>query len=211
MPGCHAISTAADFSNTAGIASGRPAKSTVTTGLPVATMRSKSCCCAPGRPRSRRWLFSPAHSAGSPSARITTSAFLACLTASSSSLADAGSMIGQPRATRNFPFFTAAFRPACSETTSLALPRACQQPSNSACSSANGPMIAIERVSSGSTAPSFFNSTQLAATASRASARCAATSTSTGAVYGRSKRPFLNFTRRMRRTASSITAESIFF
>ena len=61
--------------------SGRPLKSTTTTGLPVAATASRSSSCMPGRSRSLRALASPLISRVSPRASTTWSAAWAAATA----------------------------------------------------------------------------------------------------------------------------------
>src|SRR4029450_12739398 len=216
-PGNQASRIAGDDAATFCSVSGRPLNSTTTNGLPVALIRSISCCWSPGRSSVVLDAASPLISRDSPSASTTWSAALHAATAWSNpgpagqSAAGSywgGSVCGREQACTNVVVpELCALIPLSRVTASWSRPVPHHGPSMAWPSSPSGPITAVFLLgSSGSVELSFFNSTIERAASLRASATasgrsCAAPALETS-TYGCSNSPARNFTRRMRRTAS---------
>ena len=208
VPGCQAYKTAPAFAATSWNVSGRPARITVTMGLAVAWMASASASCAPGRSKNARDLASPDRICSSPKNSNTTSARRAASTAAENPSWPRSRLFRNPAAysTRSAP---SSLRKAASGVcTSDGRPSMLHVPIWSTALSASGPMMATVRTESlsGSSPPSFFNRTALStAVRSASSSDCAFGATSTSAGIGCSNSPSRNFSRRIFRTASSMS------
>ena len=199
LPPNHTFRMEGTFSCSQFNTKGRPVNNTSTTGLPVFSNSCKSTRCVSGISRPVRQLLSPLISEDSPRAATITSDLAATARASSSNSLSVRlsrckvrpNMVARSSYSasliRLLPFAvrilalppTTSFSPSISEGYLFITAATLHVPGMLLRLSAKGPTTAIVPFfASGSTLPSFFNSTKLSEAVLRAMARCSLVKTS---------------------------------